>query len=368
MDFEERKYWIAFSTFMGFGPKRFRLLKDYFGNAKKAWNLSEKELREIGLSEKLITSFLLHRKNFSLEDYLEKMKKINVGVLTLEDEEYPKLLKQITDAPYVLYYFTRCEQSFKWLFAQTDCSVAVVGTRKVTSYGQEVTEKLVAGLVFNSVTIVSGMARGVDSIAHRTAIENKGITVAVLGSGLDIIYPPENACLYNSIVDNGAVISEFPLGFHPQPWCFPVRDRIMSGLSLGVLVTEAASDSGSLITASHAANQGREVFAVPGPITSPVSIGTSELLKKGAKLVTGVSDILEELKINEKKAQTEAQNILPANKNEKLIIDILGAGQLHINNIVVKTKLPISQIGSLLTIMEMKGMVRNYGGGMYGRK
>lgn len=364
MDLEERKYWIAFSSFVGFGPKRFKLLRDYFGSAEKAWKVSEKELEEIGLSEKLIASFLFHRKNFSLEEYLAKINKLGVGIITLEDENYPKLLKQIDDAPFLLYFKT----SSLGFVSNTDCSIAVVGTRKITNYGQEVTEKLVTELVFNGITIVSGMARGVDSIAHKTAIENKGTTIAVLGSGIDIIYPPENRTLYNSIVENGAVVSEFPLGFKPMPWCFPVRDRIMSGLSLGVLVTEAASDSGSLITASCAGNQGREVFAVPGPITSTVSFGTSELLKKGAKLVTCVTDILEEIKIKEKKEQANACLVLPANENEKLIIDILGGGQLHINNIVLKSKLSVSQTGSILMMMEMKGMVKNYGKGMYGRK
>lgn len=378
MSEEERKYWIAFSSFIGIGPKRFSLLVKYFGSAKIAWEAPEKELREIGLGEKLTELFCLYRERFDLEKYLERMMVLGVTALTLGDDEYPSLLKEIGDAPYVLYIKTSNFKNqnpnksqilkFKMIDLFSECAIAVVGTRMVTSYGREVTEELTSGLVANGLTIVSGMARGVDGIAHKTAIDFNGMTVAVLGSGIDIIYPPEHRGLYNEIVQNGAVISEFPLGYPAVPRNFPARNRIISGLSLGVLVTEAAYDSGSLITASFAGEQGREVFAVPGPITSKVSGGTSELLKKGAKLVSSISDILEELKIKEKKANMEAKKVLQTSTEEKLIIDILSLGQLHINNIALKVRLPINKVGSLLMILEMKGMVRNYGEMVYGIK
>lgn len=369
MDITERKYWLAFSSFVGIGPKRFELLVKYFGSAEKAWRAADKEFLEIGLPSKLASSFINYRQKFSPDDYLKWIDSDGVRVLTIEDEEYPKLLKEIGDAPFVLYVkSSKVQGTSDKLEELFEIGIAVVGTRKLTSYGREVTEKLVSDLTANGLTIVSGLARGLDGVAHKTAMETGGRTLAVMGTGINIVYPPEHRDLYEQIAEHGAVISELPMGYPALRMNFPARNRIISGLSLGVLIPEAAEDSGSLITASFAGEQGREVFVVPGPITSPVSAGTNELLKKGAKLVTSVNDILEELEITIKKKHIEAKKVLPANPKEKLILDILSSGQLHINTIVVKSGLPINETGSLLTMMEMKGIVRCFGNGVFGIK
>lgn len=294
MDLEDKEYWLAFSVFQGIGPIRFNHLLNIFGSAKKAFWSPERKWREIGFSGKLVARFLNFRRHFDFDSYFLRLEKKGVRAIFAEEENYPKLLKEIVDRPSVLY--VKSKGTGGDLLSKK--AVAVVGTRKVTTYGRQVTQMITEGLVSAGLVIVSGLARGVDKIAHETTINNQGLTVAVLGCGLDMIYPPEHQPLAERIVQaGGAVVSEFPLGVEAAPGNFPARNRIISGLCLGVVVTEAAEDSGSLITASCAAEQGREVFAVPGPITSPLSAGTSELLKKGARLVSGVGDILEELGI-----------------------------------------------------------------------
>jgi DNA processing protein len=287
----EKEYWVAFNVCQGIGPVRFKLLLEYFGSAQKAFEAPVEELIKIGLPKNLVSKFADFRKNFDPVSYFIRVEKMGIKILTSEDKYYPKLLKEIQDYPTVLYVKSK---SLNDIFLKK--AIAVVGTRTPTDYGRKATETIVKQLVTSGWVIVSGLARGIDRAAHQTAIKNNGLTIAVLGTGFDNIYPPENKSLAEKIVETGgAVISEFPLGAKIEPGNFPARNRIISGLSLGVVVTEAACDSGSLITASWAANQGREVFAVPGPVTSKFSAGTSELIKKGAKLVWDVNDILEEL-------------------------------------------------------------------------
>ncbi|MDP3998130.1 MAG: DNA-processing protein DprA [bacterium] len=356
---EEKVYWVAFSNFEGIGPARFKLLADYFGGAKKAWMASYLELEKIGLNQKLVADFCTFREKFLPYDYSNSLKEKAIGVLTLFDEGYPELLKQISSAPPVLYFKGEIKK-------EDNLALAVVGTRKITVYGRAVTELLVSQLVGAGLTIVSGMARGVDTAAHQAALSAGGRTIAILGSGIDVIYPPENKGLYEAIAKNGAVVSEFPVGYPALPQNFPARNRIISGFSLGVLVTEAAQDSGSLITASDAAEQGREVFAVPGPITSPMSAGTSELIQKGAKLVHSVQDILDELNLKQRSAQLLAREIVAENPEEEKIIATLRNGPSHIDEIIKQTKLETATVGSLLGLMEIKGKVKNLGGGEYG--
>jgi len=278
---DEKRYWVAFSVFPGIGPVRFRLLLEHFGSAKKAWEAP------------LSNTFVDFRKKFDIDEYLRKLENLHVSVLTLTDPKYPKLLKQIPDAPFLLYVKSMPGQEKLNL----DRTIAVVGTRNITRYGEDVTRTIVKGLVANGFTIVSGMAYGVDAVAHQAAIDAGGKTIAALGCGIDIIAPEGNARLYRGIGEegHGAIVSEMPLGLRPDKGMFVARNRIISGLSLGVVVTEGAGDSGALITARNAAEQGREVFAVPGPITSRYSAGPAQLIKKGATLVETVEDILDEL-------------------------------------------------------------------------
>lgn len=356
---KNKPYWIAFNVFEGIGPLRFKLLLDYFGSAKKAWEASQSDLLKIGLGDKLTEKFLKFRHEFDIQVYLRKLREKEIGVLTLKDKEYPKLLREIPAAPPLIYVKGEIKP-------QDGRAMAVVGTRKVTAYGREVTQVLTRDLVKQGLAIVSGMARGVDSIAHQTALEANGRTIAVLGCGVDLIYPPENKGLYQEISKNGAVVSEVPLSKYVTRGVFPARNRIISGLSLGVLVTEGARDSGSLITASFAGEQGREVFAVPGPITSAFSQGPANLIKKGAKLVYNVKDILEELKIGYKEKGIGDSQIKGESKEEAMILEILGKENLHIDEMVRKTGWPSSRVGSVLSLMEVKGMVKNFGGMVYG--
>jgi predicted Rossmann fold nucleotide-binding protein DprA/Smf involved in DNA uptake len=544
-------FWIGFSFFEGIGPLRFKLLLKYFGSAQKAWQASEKQLREIGLGEKIMEKFVYYRRLFSPEklkighlgmsgdttivlsgdilelweevmvdkkrkEQLEWVKKWGryqqtvegaVGVLTWMDELYPERLRETEASPPVIYLRSSAlcqpEQWGNFLSSLwSKPAIAVVGTRKITSYGRQVTERLVSELVEAGLVIISGMALGVDGVAHRTALKSGGQTVAVLGSGVDVVYPAGNRDIYERLVgsrrslssrmpantnfsfresilgglketpfsednselcdslqtaspclsgkagginthndgdstqaqmgwreherglpttpardarlgfteseaqmsrfaqgkiaaeakDNtsskkkgdfsmplpaggqassfpGLVVSEFPPGTPPLPGNFPARNRIISGLSDAVLVTEAAEDSGSLITARLAAEQGKDVFAVPGPITSSLSQGTSYLIKQGAKLVSGVEDILEEMNLNRKlKAKSEKLKVEgEMSEEEKKIWRCLENEERHIDDIIRQTGLGVGKVGSILSMMALKGWVRDLGGGRWGR-
>lgn len=360
IDSGEKRFWMGFNVFEGIGPLRFKLLLDFFGTAKKAYEASGEELRRIGLGEKLVGKFEEFRKNFDPDLYLVRVSKLGIEILTFDDKNYPEVLKEIPDPPPVVYVKTN---NLKKIFQKK--AVAVVGTRLPTAYGRKATEMIVEGLIASGLVVVSGLARGVDKIAHETTLNNGGLTIGVLGCGLDKVYPPEHKGLVEKIIENGgAVISEFPLGMDAVPGNFPARNRIISGLSLGVVITEAAKDSGSLITASHAAEQGREVFAVPGPITSPMSKGTAELIKKGAKLVSEVGDILEELQVKsykgaEPRSLKENENL---SEEERRIVTILKDEDLNIDEIIRKTGLESGRIGSLLSLMEIRGLIKSYNG------
>lgn len=370
---EERKYWVAFNAFNGVGPRRFRAILAHFGSAKKAWQGSGVKWEELGLGPVLMKKFFDFRDDFSPSSYFLRLEEEGILVLTSEDEEYPELLKKIDDAPFVLY--------LKGEVLPTDLqALAVVGTRKITSYGRQVTQKLTGELVGVGLTIVSGLAYGVDSLAHETTLDAGGRTIGVVASGLDIISPPGRRQLAQRIVDSGqgAVISEFPLGMTPTRGSFPARNRIIAGLSLGVLVTEGAQDSGALITAGHAAAQGREVFAVPGPITGHFSAAPNYLLKQGAKMVTSVEDILEELKIEEVSpldtARGSSRGFTPRgkqvskatlSKEEEKLLSFLELEQRHIDELVRLSQMKPEQVATTLSLMELKGRVQHLGGMVY---
>lgn len=293
-------------------------------------------------------------------------------IITPKDKGYPKLLKEIPDPPQKLWVRGEIKK-------EDEKAIAVVGARRATNYGREVTEELVNALVVAGLTIVSGMARGIDSCAHKAALEAGGRTIAVLGSGIDVIYPPENKKLYEEIAKAGAVISEFEPGTLPNAWNFPQRNRIIAGLSLGVLVCEAAEKSGSLITAGYAGEFGREVFAVPGPIYSKMSAGTAALIKDGAKLVYSTKDILDELGALpaagfvlglgrwglEEVPENLPRKVAPDTSELKVILELLQDEPKHIDAIIKETGLSASKVSSLLSMAEIYGVVKHLGAGMY---
>lgn len=361
----ELPFYLGFSLFPGVGPVRFGLLRDYFGSAQAAWEATEAQLVQVGLGTKLSSDFVAFRRSFNDAEYQQKLLEQHVSILLDTDPRYPQLLKQVSDHPFLLYIKGR-KTGDAWDLSKT---IAIVGTRKVTSYGAEVTDRLARDLVGYGYTIVSGMAYGVDAVAHRAALSCGGKTIAVLGCGVDIIAPPSNANIYHQIIEGGgAVISEMPLGLRPNKGMFPARNRIVSGLSRGVVVTEGAEDSGSLITARNAAEQGREVFAVPGPITSMYSAGPAQLLKKGAKVVTSARDIIEELEGigTADIARKKELNLSEFVGVEREVVTLLSAQRLHVDEIVRKTHAGASQIISTIMMLEIRGVVRDFGDKMYG--
>lgn len=355
----EREYLVALYSFIPFGPARIKLLRKYFGSASKTWTRGKRELISIGLKEKLVNEFDVFRKKFDAKGYFNRLKKLSISFITIDDSAYPGNLLDLGNSPVVLY--------IKGMIKVGDSNaVAIVGSRKITSYGREVSAKFAGELASYGVTIISGLARGIDTSAHREALEVGGRTIAVLACGLDFIYPLENTQLANKIIDgHGAVISEYPLGYPAFRNNFANRNRIISGLSKAVVVIEGEKKSGTLLTASAAADQGRQVFAVPGQITSPMSGAPHFLIKNGAKMATGVSDILEELDLQLKVDREEVERVMPSGKNEAKLVEILANEPLHLDELARISGLPVNEISAKLTIMELKGMVKNMGRGVY---
>lgn len=362
----DRAYWLALHEVDGLGPQRFPLLIKYFGSAKAAWDASSKKLLKIGLNTDIVKKIKVHRSRVDPETHLKTLLRMGVKIVTSADKEYPEPLRQIKGSPNVLYV----KGSLKLEDAK---SIAVVGTRKPTLYGREITEKLTHQIVRHGFTVVSGLARGVDSVAHRSALDAGGRTIAVMATGIDQVYPPENRELASKIVQGGALVSEFRPGYIAVPGNFPARNRIISGLSLGVLVTEGAAKSGTKITAKHALNQGREVFAVPGPITSQMSEAPSDLMKLGAKVVTGIQDILDELDIEKTMKRSDPAALQGPtliefeNKLEEKLYQLLSNGQVHVDELVRSSKKNSAEVSSTLTMMEVKGLVKHLGGMVYSR-
>lgn len=351
-------YWIGFSKVPGIGPARLRALLDYYGDVASAWQANPGELRAIGLDKRSVESLVKIRSQLDLETELEKLKKFNISVFTWDSPDYPSLLRNISDAPPALYVRGSLRPQDEW-------AVAVVGTRQATAYGKECTQLLVNGLAQNGVTVVSGLAYGIDTEAHQTAINAGGRTIAVLGCGVDIIYPTENKKLGQAIIEHGALVSEYPLGTNPEGGNFPRRNRIISGLSLGVLFVEGTTQSGARITADYALEQGREVFAVPGSILRQSGSGPNYLIQNGAKLVTQVNDILEELNLTMVAQHVEARAIMPENELEAVLLKQLSTEPMHIDDLGQTTGLAAAELASALTMMELKGMVRQVGGMNY---
>ncbi|MDD5711180.1 MAG: DNA-processing protein DprA [Smithellaceae bacterium] len=379
MKSNELLHWTALRRVEGVGNLGFKTLVDTLGSPEEVFAAPVNDLASIpGMSLKVAKKI----KSFDDWTFIKEEAKLladkGASVITYKDDSYPRSLLNIFDFPVLIY--------FKGTIKEDDIDIAVVGSRTATTYGKFCTDRLCRELAANGVTIVSGMARGIDSAAHRGAIAAKGRTIAVLGSGIDVIYPQENTGLFKQIIDSGAVITEFPPGTPPTASNFPSRNRIISGLSWGVVVVEATDKSGSLITAKIALEQGRDVFAVPGSVDSPTSRGPHRLIKEGAKLVENANDIMVEILPQLERVRTDKQptldpammKTLPSNKGEKSktelnetersLISHISAFPVHIDEIIGSTGLKPAEVLNILLNMEIKGVVTQLPGKRFTRK
>ncbi len=361
---EERAYWVAWSRVQGIGPARFRLLLHAFGTLQAAWGLRAVELRAAGLDERATANAVSAFATIDPAAELARVADAGVTVLAWGDEEYPERLRSITSAPAILYIRGR-------LTPDDALAVAIVGTRRMTPYGREVTYRIASELAAVGITVVSGLALGVDGAAHRAALDAGGRTIAVLGHGLQMLSPASHRDLAARIsATGGALVTEYALGTPAEPGNFPVRNRIISGLSLGVVIVEAGQKSGALITADFAAEQGRDVFAVPGSILSAMSAGTNALIKDGARLITGVDDILAELRLEIRREQHATQQVLPTLPGvpgADALLGALSAEPSHIDDLCRACGLPISDVNGLLVQLQLTGAVRPAGPQLYVR-
>ncbi len=366
---EERDYWLALSLIPGVRTADLYRLAEHFESPKEVFLAP---LEELGQVEDLNPKIAAKVKEFDWEPAVKKelaqIEQQGVSIITLDDAEYPEHLKSIFDPPLALYVKGDIRP-------QDYYSIAIVGSRRNTSYGRMLAEELAFKLAECGLTVVSGMARGIDSAAHRGALKYGGRTLAVLGCGLDVTYPPENYELMQRISASGAVISEFPLSTPPHAYNFPIRNRIISGLSLGVVVVEAALRSGTMITVGCALEQGREVFAFPGQVTSKYSRGTHAMIKQGAKLIENTADILEELKpqlagLATKADTTEGKKaaLTALTAEESAVLELLPYDLVHVDELIINSALPANKILGVLMTLEMKGCIMQVPGKMFCRR
>lgn len=353
-------YDLAFSHFLGIGPMKFDLLLSRFSTSKNAYEATYKDLEEV-LGPKLSTEFIKFKATFDPVKKLSDITKKDIKVITRTDKHYPGTLRKISDPPIVLYVRGRADQ----INCETDILFGIVGTRKPTSYGEQIARKFAEELAACGFIITSGMALGVDSIAHIGALKQSSCTVAVLGCGVDIIYPPSNKKLYEDIREKGGIIlSEFPPGMTVLPGLFISRNRLISGLSRGVLVIEGLKESGGLITARYAGQQGKEVFAPPAPLTSPMSYAPNMLLKEGAKLVTCVEDILEEFKLKVTPARKKNME-KDLSADERKIMQIITREPSRTDDIIGAAGLSIAKVSETLSLLEIKEIIEKNSEGKY---
>lgn len=366
MNKERLHYITALNSLPGIGTRAIYNLKEHFKDFKDVFFAKAEDLASVeGISPKTAEDII----HFDLDAFISSeesaIRSEGASIITIEDDNYPAQLKNIYDPPYVLYV--------KGTLSREDIiSVAIVGARKATNYGKLTAERLSADIARSGITIVSGLALGIDTVAHKAAIEAGGRTIAVMGCGIDINYPADNRGLKEKIAQNGAVISEFAFSVKPEKRNFPRRNRIISGLSLGTLVVEASEKSGSLITAGFAIEQGREVYAVPGNINMPGSAGCNKLIKLGAKLVEEVNDILDEIPYSlkerllkqRKEFKVECKNVT-LNEKEKYLLSVLKAEEMHIDEITRQTNIRSDQLLSMLTKLELLGVVKQLRGKMF---
>jgi DNA processing protein len=352
---DKLRYWVGFNYVHGIGPVRLAALQAAFGDLERAWHASPAALRGAGLDSRTIDALLEVRRDLDLDAVLKRIESKGFNVYSVEDDHYPRRLLEIVQPPPLIYTWGNLEERDQW-------AVGIVGTRRPSFYGRTVAEEIATALAQQGLTIVSGLARGIDGIAHRAALEAGGRTIAVLGSGLANIYPPEHTELASAMVEHGAVVSEYSLDTSPEGRNFPPRNRIISGLSLGVVVIEAGRTSGALITADFAADQGRDVFAVPGDITRHQSAGTNYLIQQGAFPLTDPLDVLEvlNLAVVEKEVQLELE--MPDNPTERKLLEALGRQPMHVDEIRSRSSLTPSEVSAGLAVLEIKGRVKQVGG------
>lgn len=355
---KEKKYWLALATHPKIGARTIAKLHKRFKKISSVWRASKREIEEADLDLAQINAVEEVISKIDPDKEWQKVTKRDINILILPDKDYPRLLKELPDPPAVLFVKGK-------IFPEDEIALAVVGSRKYSNYGQRVSEDLVYKLAKNKLTIISGLALGIDAMAHKAALEANGRTLAILGCGLDQIYPVSNTRLADQILQKGgAIISEFPLGTVSYRSNFPIRNRIIAGMSLGTLVIEGAIDSGSLITAQAALTYNREVFAIPGEIYSETAAGPNRLIQMGAKMVLEADDILNELAINERSLQKEAQIIIPDSTEEAVLLKLLTKPKL-VDDIIRTTKMSPALVNSTLIMLEMKGMITNLGGASY---
>lgn len=350
--------WLILNKIPHLGAASIKKLWDKFGSIEAIWEATEQDLQGVErLSAKAIESLLENKKLASVATNLSD----DIDVFTLDDSDYPKNLKDIYDPPTILY--TKGN-----LLLGDEKSIAIVGTRKASQYGLATAKKLSRELASLGVTIVSGLAAGIDTSAHEGALDVGGRTIAVLGCGVDLVYPRQNLGLKEAVTKNGAVVSEFPPGTKVEPWHFPLRNRIISGLSLGVIVVEGHYDSGAMITAKEALEQGREVFAVPGQTGFDQSKGPHWLIKQGAKLVESVEDVLEELKIHVQgpvSCVLSQKDYSSLSHDEQKVVAALSFEPRHIDALCFEIGCSISDVSTLLLVLEMKKLIKQLPGKMF---
>jgi len=360
----ERLYWLGFNLVAGIGPVRVRRLLEICGTLEAAWIAPMSALKQAELDSRAIANLRQIRQTVDLESEMARLDRLGVALIAWDDEDYPALLsalRVIDQAPPLLYLRGTLAASDEW-------AVAVVGTRNVSAYGRQVTYQIAGSLAAAGLTVVSGLAHGVDTEAHTAALDKGGRTIAVLPCGIDEVYPPENRQLATRIVENGALVSVFPPGTAAESKNFAPRNQVISGLARGVVVTEAGEKSGAMITANCALEQSREVFAVPGNITAHGSGGTNRLIQDGATPALSAQDILETFSSDRIVGYVEARQSLPAlSDDEKTIYDALGADSFHADEIARQCDLPVSRVASALTLLELKGMIRQVNHMTYAR-
>ncbi len=355
---DPRIFWVGLNLVKGIGAVRFKALLDHFGDARTAWEAPADALRAAGLNEKIVDNLIEIRASVDLQAIWDDLQTKRVALVTWMDESYPRRLKEIAQPPPVLYVRGELLPADEW-------AVAVVGTRRISAYGQQVAEEVARFLARNGITVISGLARGIDAVAHKAALDAGGRSLAVMGSGVDVIYPSEHRKLAERMMENGALVSDYPLGAAPDSVNFPPRNRIIAGLSIAVVIVEAGEKSGALITAQFAAEQGREVFAVPGSVYAAHSRGANQLIRDGAHPLLQPEDLLEALNLTMVTEHKTARAVLPADATEAKLYDVLSQEPMHVDEIRAQAGMPIEEVSSALALMELKGLVRQVGGMQY---